>query len=238
MSRSIREGVDAARTHSRLWRLAGWLALGHVVLLFGGFALERTPGLGDSPSATAAALNEGSMAVTFAGGYIETIGFLVLLVAAMLLARLLRGAGETAAWLSSCVAASAVSYVAITLGSGFPAGAAAVYDGHHGAPLATVTAINDVRNFAFFLSVAVLGVFTMSVAAAVRVTGALPRWVAHTGLVTGVVCLVSVAGAGWGLHDYATLLQTVWFVGLAVSALLRGRRAAAPVPSAAADATV
>ena len=54
---------------------------------------------------------------------------------------------------------------------GLAAGAAALYDGHHGAPLATITTVNDVRNFAFFLSIGVLGVFTLAVAGAGGVPG-------------------------------------------------------------------
>lgn len=82
--------------------------LGHVVLLFAGFAFERTATLGAKPSETAAALVTGPMARTFAGGYVECLGFIVLLFAGMLppggqisaavdTARLLRGEGETAA---------------------------------------------------------------------------------------------------------------------------------------------
>lgn len=92
-----------------------------------------------------------SLATVFAGGWVEYLGFPLFLVAAMLFTRLLRGSGDAAAWLSSCIGAAGVTYTAITIATGFAAGAAALYDGHHGAPLATVTVVNDVRIFAFYL---------------------------------------------------------------------------------------
>ena len=224
-------------TYLRLWRLAGALAIAHVVLLFAGVAMEKTPVLGDKPSAVADALVRSDMTKTFAGGYVEFLAFLVFLAGALLLAQLVRGEGDTARWLASIVSGSAVAYVAITVAVGFAAGAAATYDGHHGAPLATVTAVNDVRNFAFFLSVGVLGAFTVAAAAAAQVTGVLPRAIAYTGYVVGAVCIVSVIGARNGAVDIATMLWMLWFVGLGVVAV-RGPRPATVPARASAAATV
>src|SRR4051794_3000932 len=197
---------------ARLWRAAGGLAIAHVVMVFGAIGFERTPLLGDSPDKTAAALVRGPMVRTFAAGYVEALSFLVLLAGGLLLARLLRGRSEAAGWSASCIAGSLITYVAVTLAVGFPAGAAATYNGHHGAPLAVATTVNDVRNFAYFLSCAVFGMFAIAVASSVRLTGVLPRWVAYTGATVGILIILSVPAQPTGLMDLASMLLYAWFV--------------------------
>ena len=150
----------------RLWRVAGALAVAHLLLLLGGNSFENTPLLGDSRATMVADYVAGPMSKPYAGGYVEFLGFLAFLAGAVLLGRLLRGRTETSGWLARCVDASAVTYVAVTLATGFAAGAAALYDGHHGVAVGTITTVNDVRNFGFFLSVGVLGAFTLAVAGA------------------------------------------------------------------------
>jgi hypothetical protein len=218
-------------TTSRLWRLAGALAFAHIVLLLAGVVLEQTPLLGASAADTTAALVRSPLSTELAGGYVEYLGFLVFLVGALLLARLLRGTSEISGWLAACIGGTAVTYTAATIATGFAAGAAALYDGHHGAPLATITTVNDVRNFAFFLSVGVLGVFTMAVAGAIHATRTLPRWLAYTGYVVGLVCIAAVPLARLGAIDSANLLWLVWFLALGVAAL-RGPRSVPAVESA------
>jgi hypothetical protein len=221
---------------TRLWRVAGALALAHVVLMLGGNSLETTPLLGDTQSNVIADYVTGPMSRPYAGGYVEFLGFLVFLVGALLLARLLRGRTETSGWLAACIAGSGITYVAVTVATGFAAGGAALYNGHHGAALTTVTTVNDIRNFGFFLSVGVVGVFTLAVAAAAQVTRILPRWLSWTGYVVGIGMVASVAAARVGGVDYASLVWLVWFVALSVVAL-RGPRTAAvtrprePVPA-------
>lgn len=206
----------------RLWRVAGALAVAHVAIMFAG--APGTPLLGATKADVASFFVTGSMPGRFIGGYVEYLGFLVFLVGAALFSRLLRGRTETSGWLAACVHASAVTYVAVTIASGFAAGAAALYDGHHGAPLSTITTVDDVRNFAYFLSIGVLGVFTLAVAAAVRSTRALPTWLAWTGFPVGVAMVGAVPAARLGWVDYASLLWVAWFLALAVVAL-RGPRA-------------
>jgi hypothetical protein len=216
-------------TTLRLWRLAGALALAHIVLLLGGVALEQTPLLGATAADTAAALVRSPLSNEFTGGYLEYLGFLVFLIGALLLARLLRGSSEISGWLGACIGGTAVTYTAVTVATGFAAGAAALYDGHHGAPLTTITTVNDVRNFAFFLSIGVLGVFTLAVAGAVHATRILPTWLAWSGYVVGLVGIAAVPAARVGAIDSANLLWLVWFLALGVAAL-RGPRS---VPAAA-----
>jgi hypothetical protein len=165
------------------------------------------------------------MTRNFVGGYLQFLGFLVFLVTALLFARLLRGDGETSGWLSSCIGASAIIYVAVTIATSFAAGGAALYDGHHGVALATATTVNDIRNFGFFLAGGVVGLFALSVGVAGRMAGALPRWLSFAGVAVGVVCVAAVPSARLGVTNASTMLWFVWFVALGVVALGRGRDA-------------
>lgn len=225
-------------THRRLWLTAGWLLVGYIVLTFAGVGLEHSLMLGDAPTKASSALVHSSMTKNFTGGYIEFLATLVYLVGALLVARLLRGEGATGDWLSSCIAASAVATVALDAAVGFAAGAAAIYDGHHGATLATVTTVNDIRNFAFFLSGGLAGVFALGVAAAVLLTARLPRWVAYTGLGIGVLSIASIPAARTGFMNVATMLGFVWLAALAVASLREARRPAAALSARPATASV
>jgi hypothetical protein len=198
------------------------------VLLFVGVAFVMSLQLGDKPSVATDALVGSSMTKNYTGGLIQFAGFLVFLVFAMLLARLLRGDTATSSWVSSCIAASAITYVAVTIATGFAAGAAALYDGHHGAALTTVTTVNDIRNFGFVLCSGVVGLFSLAVAAAGRATGLLPRWVSGTGAAVGLISILAVAGARAHVTDLSTMLWFVWFTALGI-ALLRQARRVTPV---------
>lgn len=218
-----------ATTHRRLWLTAGWLMIGYIVLTFAGISQEHSLMLGDKPSSAAAALVHSSMAKNFAGGYVELLATIVLLVGSLLIARLVRGDGVTGDWLSSCISAGAVVQASVTLATGFAAGAAALYDGHHGASLSTVTTVNDIRNFGFFVSGAAAGLFALAVSAAVLTTRVLPRWVAYSGVVIGVLYIASIPAARTGIINAATLLGFVWLIALAVAAMRQARRPATAV---------
>jgi hypothetical protein len=90
----------------RLWLLGGGLLIAHVVMMFGGLTFECTPILGDSAQAQSAALVHSPLAQVFAGGYIETLSFLVLLVALITFARLLRGQTEVSRLWASAISAA------------------------------------------------------------------------------------------------------------------------------------
>lgn len=211
----------------RLWRTFGALAIANIVLVFAALAVQKmTPELGSSRQDVAQNYLHGALASRFAGGYAEALSGLVFLAAGLLLARLLRGRDEWSGWLSSCIGATAIMNVGSALIVGFPAGAAALYGGHHGASLDSVIMANDIRNFAFFLSIADLGVFTLCVGVAALVTRQLPRFIGWSGVGVGVLCVAAVAGAGAGAHNLASMVQMVWWVALGIVAL--SRRAAVP----------
>ena len=211
----------------RLWRAAGILAIAHVALMLAGLAMNKVATVGARPAAYAAAYAHGSMTAKFAGGCLACASFLVLLLAATLLAQLLRGGSELARWWASAAAASAAVYVAVTLAVGLPAVAAAVYDGHHGAAIGTVMALSDLHYFATFLSMAVLGLFTLALAAAARAAGALSRWISYSGYAVSALCLAAVPGAGVGLVNDAMLVWMIWFIGTGIAALRQARSGAA-----------
>lgn len=221
----------------RFWRIAGALALAHIVLTLAGLSLETTPELGASAGSNADAFVHSSLSAVLTGGAIEYLGFLVFLAGVLLFAQLLRGDGGAGGWLTSCTTGFAVTYTAVTLAAGFPPGAAALYDGHRGVPLPTLTAINDVRNFAFYLSVGALGVATMALAGSIQLTGRLPRRLAVSGYAVGGLCVVAVPLQPFGAVNDAILLWLAWFLALGVAAL-RGPRVTATTASPAVPAGV
>ena len=212
--------LGTSPTSAVLARVAGGLALAHVALMLGGFSLERSTMLGDGTAEARRAFAEGSLARSMTGGYIEAFSFVVLLPVLVYLAGALGRRTEAGRWAAQTGLAAGVGYVAVTLATGLPAGAAALYDGHHGADPATLVVAADIRNFAFFLSLLLLGAHAICVGLSARADGVLTRWAGIGGIVVGVVLLASVAGAGQALQNVGTMVWLVWWVGLAV-ALLR-----------------
>ena len=217
--------TDAAR---RLWVTAGWLIVGYVVLTFAGAAFAPDSTLGDTKSHVTNALVTSSMTKVFASGYVEFIAGMVFLVACLLIGRLLRGGGDLDGWLSSTISASAIVFTAVEVAAG-AAGAAAVYNGHHGAPLAIVTTVDDIRNVAFSLSGGVAGLLTLAIAAAGRSTSLLPRWLSYTGYVVGTIMIAAVPAAKAGAPQ--VLLWFAWLVAFAVAALRAPRRGIVSAPT-------
>jgi hypothetical protein len=215
----------------RLWLVAGALAIGHVILMLAGLSLGKVAVVGARPAAYVAAYVHGPLSQHLAGACIACASFLVFLLAATLLGRLLRGRTEAAGWWASALTAAGAIYVAISLAVALPGVAAATYDGHHGAALGTVIALSDLHYFATFASIGALGLFTVALAAAARASGALSRWIAFPGYAVGALCLAAVPGAGIGLVDDAMLAWMLWFAAAGVAMLRRARTAAAGVPS-------
>ena len=212
----------------RLWRVVGVLAIAQVVLTFASYALQKVADLNAKPSAVTSAFVTFSTGKGYAGEYMTCLSLLAFLFAATLLARLVRSDSELSGWLSSAIAASGSVYVAVSLASYLPALGAALYDGHHGAPLATVTMLDHLHWFGAFIATAVLGAFTLATAAAIRVSGALPAWLAYAGIVVGVLCLASGEGAHLSLNGVASIAWALWFVLLGVAALRMPQRETIP----------
>ncbi len=73
------------------WRAAGLLAIGHVAPIMAGISQQRSPWLGDDDTAVAAEYVGSDMGRILAGGYVEAVGFLLLLP---VLAFLIRAVGR------------------------------------------------------------------------------------------------------------------------------------------------
>jgi hypothetical protein len=165
------------------------------------------------------------------GGYVEAVGFVLLLPVVAFLARALGRRTDTGGWAAQTAFAGGVGYVFVSLAPGLAAGAAALYGAHHGADLAAVSVVNDVRSFAFFLSMPLLAVHAVGVGISALADRVLPAWVAWWGVATGIVLVASVPAASTGAVDIATLLWTVWFVALAGSMIAhRPAGSVAPAP--------
>lgn len=219
--------VERSRFSPAMWRLAGGLAIAHVVLLFAGFSQERSTHLGAGLADAQRAYAEGSLARSMVGGFVESFGFVLLLPVLVFLARAVGTRTEAARWASQTALVAGIAYVATTLAVGMPAGAAAMYGGHHGADLHTALMVIDIRNFSFFLSLMVLAAQAVGLGIAAYLDGFSRRWVGIGGIVIGAVLLVGVAFAGIGLQDYAATAWTVWWVGVAVQLIRKAPHAVA-----------
>jgi hypothetical protein len=208
------------------WRAAGFLAVGHVVLVLAGISLQRSPRMGDDATAVADAYVAGDLPRILAGGYIEALGFVLLVPVVAFLARAVGRRTELGAWAAQTAFAGGIGYIGMSLAPGLAAGAAALYGAQHGTDLATVTAVNDVRNVAYFLSMLLLAVHTAGVAVSALSDRVLPHWLGWSGLATGLVLVGSVPFAEAGAVDYATLVWILWFLALA-GVMLRHRPAGA-----------
>ena len=221
--RTPTEAKPQASPGRGLWTLAGVLAFAHLVIMFGSFALQRVAPLDASGDTVRADHMDWSMTKGFSGGYLTAFSYLLLLLCAALFARLLRVRSELSGWLTTTMLLAVGVVVAVTY-AGMADVGAALYDGHHGASLETVTALDHAHWFNVFLATLALGLFTAATGGATLVSRVLPRWVGWSGVVVGVLCMIAVAGAGAGLVDTVTLVWTLWFIALAIAALRRGAR--------------
>ena len=208
-----------------LWRLAAAFALAHVVLMVVGIMLQNTPSLREGLQGIESSYAQGDPAQIMAGGYVELLGFVCLVPALVFLARAVGRRTEGGRWAAQSAVAAGMAYVAITVATGLAAGAASLWGVQNGLDPSTALVVNDIRNFAYFLSLALLGAHATGLGIAAISDAWSARWTGWGGVLTGVVLLAAVPGAALGLQDYATLVWIVWWVGVAV-ALLRHREAA------------
>src|SRR5690348_2045070 len=71
-----------------LWRVAGGLALAHVLLLFAAFSQEVSVEHGDSPAGVMQVYGGANLTRVISGGYVEALSFFVLTAAVVLVARI------------------------------------------------------------------------------------------------------------------------------------------------------
>lgn len=217
---SFSDTERTAAPHSRtLWRVAGGLALAHVVLLFAGISQEALLERGAGVVQVQKVYGQANLSRVFTGGYIEAVSILVLMAAVVLIARVFSRGVEAGQLAAQTFLALGVTFVAATLAVGFPAGAAAVYWSQHGAQPAAVSMVNDIRNYAFILQVATQAAMALALGIAAISQRILLKWVGWVGVAVGGIGIFLAPFA----QNAASSLWLLWWLGLTVL-LLRGPR--------------
>jgi hypothetical protein len=168
----------------------------------------------------------GDGAVVIAG---ELVAMMIFVAFAAYLTSVLQAAEGPGAWLAPTVLAAAVVDTSVKLGS-VGAGYAArdLPDG------SLHTALHDINNVSFVVSMAPLALLTAAVSVIVLRTRVLPRVFGWSGVVIAAA-LAASAGALGAETIYAFLLFLAWTLALSVTLTVRG---AASVPTAASSVTV
>ena len=204
-----------------LWRIAGGLALAHVVLMLGAFAFEGVESAqhGTSPAKIVDIFGGASLTRTLVAGYVESLAFFVLTPAVIVIAWLFSRRTTAGRLAAQTFAAFGISFVATTLAVGFPPGAAALYAAHHGVDAGSIAMVNDIRNYGFVLQVALSVAMVLALGVAALAEGLHTRWIGWGGVAVGVIGLAVTPVA----HNVVSAVWMVWWVGMAV-VLLRHNR--------------
>jgi hypothetical protein len=210
-------------THDRavsrnVWRAAGGLALAHVVLMFAGFSQEVAVEHGTAADSVLRSYGGANLTRVMAGGYVESMSFLVLLPAVVLVAWCFGRTTPAGRVAAQSFLALGVVYIASTLAVGMPPEAAALYAAQHGADGPTVVGINDIRNYSFYLQVATSCAMALALGIAALAERVFVRWVGWLGCALGLVGVVATPFA----HNPLSLAFVIWWVGLAVLCLRGG----------------
>jgi hypothetical protein len=217
-------GLAPARslTSPTAWRVVGGLGLAHVLVLLGAFAVEGVASIshGASPAKVQQTYAGLSPERILLASYAESIAFLLLVPALVLLVRLLARRTEVGKVAGHTAVALGTAYVAATLAIGFPPLTAAVYAANHGIDAGTLATVNDVRNYAFVLQVALSMAFALAIGIAAVAERQLTRWVGWGGIVTGVVGIVATAF----VPNTMSSLWLLWWLGVCVVCLRGGPR--------------
>lgn len=209
------------RGPSTLPRLAGGLALGHVVLMLGAFALEGVAAAehGTSPTKIVELFRGADLTRTLAAGYAEALAFFVLTPAIILITYLFSRRTTTGRLAAQTFAAFGISYVASTLAVGFPPGAAALYAAHHGVDAGSIAMVNDIRNYGFVLQVALSVAMVLALGVAALAERVHTRWIGWGGVAVGTIGLAVTPIA----HNAVSMVWMIWWVGMAVVLLRQNR---------------
>jgi hypothetical protein len=202
------------------WRWAGGFGLAHIILVLAAFSFE---GVAVEHGAAASRVLHlyGGVSVTRVevGSYVEAMAFLPLVAALVVLARLISRT-ETARTAGQVALGLGVAYVASTFAVGFPPLTAAVYAAHHGVDAGALATVNDVRNYAFVLQVALSMAFTLALGIAALADRSLTKWGGYAGVAIGAGGLVATPF----VHNGMSMVQMIWWVGLSILCLKGGPR--------------
>ena len=204
-----------------LWRLAGGLALGHVVLFVAATAISGQPTVHAGQEGIEHSFNDGDLTTLMAAGYLLVLGFLALVPALVFLATNLGRATPAGRWAAQTAGAAGVAHVVVIVGTGFSAGAAALWSSANGLDLQTVLTVNNIRNFSYFLALPLAGAFALGAGLAALSDGVLVRWVGWGGVGVGVALILAIPAAAVGVQ-FGMPVWLVWWVGVGIS-LMRHR---------------
>ena len=211
-----------ARSTRTLWRVAGGLVVAHVVLLFAALTLEVSTVHGDSPTKLQHVLASANLDRVMAGGYAESVSFLLLAPAIVVVAALLGRRTEVGRLAARTFLALGVAYIASTLAVGFPPGAAALYGAHHGVDGQTLATVMDIRIYGFYLQVAISCAMMLALGIAALAERVLVKWAGWCGAALGAIGVLASPLA----PNAFSMVWIVWFLGLGVLALRGGPREA------------
>jgi hypothetical protein len=206
----------------RLWQVAGGLGIAHLVLIFAGIGLS-TSAMFEEGRAGVATYAASGMTRTVAGGFVELLGFVLLIPVLVFLARAL-GRSPAGRWAAQSALVAGGAYVALTFSPGLAAGATAMHAAHSGVGVDTAWVMNNLRIITYVVSLMLLGAHAIGVGIAALGDRFSPRLVGAGGLVTGAVLLTSPLLLSAGLQDIPTLIWSLWWVGLSVQLLRRKGR--------------
>jgi hypothetical protein len=208
------------------WRWAGAFGLAHIVLMLGALTLEKTGGVthDTSPAKTVKTFTGVSISSLELSTYLEAMAFLPLVAALVLLVRLLGRRTETGRLAGQTALMLGVAYAASTFAVGFPPLTAAAYAAHHGVDAGALTTVNDIRNYAFVLQVALSVAFALALGVAALAERSHRIWLGYGGVALGVIGLVACPF----VHNGVSFAWMLWWVGVCVLALRGGPRGLRP----------
>lgn len=221
----------------RLWRIAGALAIAYVASFVASILIIGPPTVHDGRSQVIEhSWSEAGLSRVLTGGYVLLLGYLCLVAAMAFLARAVGRHTETGRWAARAAAGAAVVYVTVILAGGFAPGAAALWGHDNGLDLDTLLTVNDIRNFAYFVALPVMGLYVLAVATAALSDGILARWTGWGGVVVGVALVLAVPAAAYGVQ-YGMPLWLLWWLGVGISLLrhrpVDGPKSPTPAPTLA-----
>jgi hypothetical protein len=215
-------------------RLGAGCGIAYVVLIM--VAGELGPAA-DSPAANASPATIGSFVAhhaptttQWAGAYLELFALSAFVVFVAYLWGVLRNVDRDG-WLPGVAFAGGLLAATLKL-AGLPAAFAALYRADDGISAQLATALVDMNNAAFVLTWVPTALLLAATAAIALGTGALPRWLAWSGLVVAVGLMASIPF--YSAEPPTFMLALLWIVATSVVLIRRvdaGAAARTPVPS-------
>lgn len=201
-------------------RAGGALGIAHVAVVIAGFAIQFQDVVDITLTAPKENLTkifvEADPAPVFLGGHLELLGYLLLLPFAAALYRHLRSAESAGAFGAMTSLLAVTVFVATTLSPGFAAGGAALWIGNHGGDLASVEALNTLRNTTYLTSLAAYAFFFAAVGVSGLSGRSLPKWLSIPALVLAGWLAVGLAFFTDGQADLPAMVGLLWSLAAAI----------------------